>query len=228
MKFLRFILGIISSFSLMFIALVTSIEIAAYSDFSFYEKEYKKYAVTAFVGISMPDLMDVTVDMMHYLNGTKDTLTDVKATIKDVPDTPFFNEREVKHMKDVRNLFVGASRIRSILIAVIILCIISEKLLKGKISSFISNVFVYGTLISLAVAGVLIFIVSGDFEKYFILFHRIFFTNDLWMLDPTTDNLINIVPEGFFVDMTQRILIIFSSIIIFTVGFGTVIKKGFK
>lgn len=130
MKFLRFILGIISSFSLMFIALVTSIEIAAYSDFSFYEKEYKKYAVTAFVDISMPDLMDVTVDMMHYLNGTKDTLTDVKATIKDVPDTPFFNEREVKHMKDVRNLFVGASRIRSILIAVIILCIISAKLLK--------------------------------------------------------------------------------------------------
>ena len=179
MKFLRFILGIISSFSLMFIALVTSIEIAAYSDFSFYEKEYKKYAVTAFVDISMPDLMDVTVDMMHYLNGTKDTLTDVKATIKDVPDTPFFNEREVKHMKDVRNLFVGASRIRSILIAVIILCIISEKLLKGKISSFISNVFVYGTLLSLAVAGILIFIVSGDFEKYFILFHRIIFTNDL-------------------------------------------------
>ena len=48
------------------------------------------------------------------------------------------------------------------------------------------------------------------------------------MLDPTTDNLVNIVPEGFFVDMTERILIIFSSIIIFTVGFGTVIKKGFK
>ena len=94
MKFLRFILGIISSFSLMFIALVTSIEIAAYSDFSFYEKEYKKYAVTTFVDISIPDLMDVTVDMMHYLNGTKDTLTDVKATIKDVPDTPFFNAYE--------------------------------------------------------------------------------------------------------------------------------------
>ena len=43
MKILRFFLGIILSFSLMFIVLVTSIEIAAYSDFSFYEKEYKKY-----------------------------------------------------------------------------------------------------------------------------------------------------------------------------------------
>ena len=67
MKFLRFILGIISSFSLMFIALVTSIEIAAYSDFSFYEKEYTKYAVTSSVDISMPELMNVTKDMMAYL-----------------------------------------------------------------------------------------------------------------------------------------------------------------
>lgn len=80
MKPLRLLLGIILSFSLMFIALITSIEAAAYSDFSFYEKEYNKYAVTRFVGISMPDLMNVTVDMMHYLNGNKDTLTDVEAT----------------------------------------------------------------------------------------------------------------------------------------------------
>lgn len=49
MKPLRLLLGIILSFSLMFIALITSIEAAAYSDFSFYEKEYNKYAVTRFV-----------------------------------------------------------------------------------------------------------------------------------------------------------------------------------
>ena len=60
MKILRFFLGIILSFSLIFIVLVTSIEIAAYSDFSFYEKEYKKYAVTSYVDISMPDLMNVS------------------------------------------------------------------------------------------------------------------------------------------------------------------------
>lgn len=228
MKLLRFILGIILSFSLMFIALITSIEIAAYSDFSFYEKEYKKYEVTEFVGISMNDLMNVTVDMMHYLNGNKSSLTDIDATIKDVPNTPFFNEREVAHMKDVRGLFVGAVRLRTILIVISILCVISAKLCKGSIPGFISNVLVYGTLISLAVAGVLVFIISGDFEKYFILFHRIAFTNDLWVLDPATDNLINIVPEGFFIDMTGRILIIFSSAIIFMIGCGMAVKKSFK
>ena len=56
MKILRFFLGIILSFSLMFIVLVTSIEIAAYSDFSFYEKEYNKYAVTTMWIFQCPTL----------------------------------------------------------------------------------------------------------------------------------------------------------------------------
>ena len=81
MKILRFFLGIILSFSLMFIVLVTSIEIAAYSDFSFYEKEYEKYAVTNYVDISMSDLMNVTKDMMSYLKGEREKLSDIKANI---------------------------------------------------------------------------------------------------------------------------------------------------
>ena len=50
-------------------------------------------------------------------------------------------------------------------------------------------------------------IISTDFSKYFIIFHKIFFTNDLWILDPATDLLINIVPEPFFVDTAVRIAV---------------------
>lgn len=55
-------------------------------------------------------------------------------------------------------------------------------------------------------------IISTDFTKYFILFHHIFFTNDLWILDPATDMLINIVPEGFFMDTAARIALLFGSL----------------
>ena len=212
MKILRFFLGIILSFSLMFIVLVTSIEIAAYSDFTFYEKEYNKYAVTNYVDISMSDLMNVTKNMMSYLKGDREKLSDIKANIAGIPDTAFFNEREVAHMEDVRGLFVGAVYLRYILIAVGILCIIAVKLLKGKVFSFLSNVLTFGTLI----------------EKYFIIFHHIFFNNDLWMLDPATDNLINIVPQGFFMDMSKRIMIVFSAFILSMIGSGVVLKKIFK
>ena len=228
MKILRFFLGIILSFSLMFIVLITSIEIAAYSDFSFYEKEYKKYAVINYVDISMSDLMNVTNDMMSYLKGDREKLSDIKANIAGIPDTAFFNEREVAHMEDVRGLFVGAVYLRYLLIAVSILCIIAVKLLKGKVFCFLSNVLIFGTLITLAITAVLVFLIAGDFEKYFIIFHHIFFNNDLWMLDPATDNLINIVPQGFFMDMSERIMIVFSAFILSMIGSGVVLKKIFK
>ena len=107
MKILRFFSGIVLSFSLIFIALISSVEIAAYSDFSFYEKEYNKYAVTSSVDISMPELMNVTKDMMAYLKGDREKLSDIQANIGGTY-IPFFNEREVLHMEDVRGLFIGA------------------------------------------------------------------------------------------------------------------------
>ena len=62
-------------------------------------------------------------------------------------------------------------------------------------------------------------IISTDFSKYFIVFHKIFFNNDLWVLDPRTDMLINIVPEGFFFDTAARIALVFAVIVgMFFVG----------
>lgn len=51
--------------------------------------------------------------------------------------------------------------------------------------------------------------VASDFNKYFFLFHEIFFNNDLWLLDPATDLMIRMLPEEFFADMLIRIGSIF-------------------
>ena len=69
-----------------------------------------------------------------------------------------------------------------------------------------------GTGLFFGLITVLGLIISTDFTKYFILFHHIFFTNDLWILDPATDMLINIVPEGFFMDTAARIALLFGSL----------------
>jgi len=60
-----------------------------------------------------------------------------------------------------------------------------------------------------ACAALLTAIISTDFTKYFVIFHQIFFDNDLWILDPATDLLINIVPEPFFMDTAGRIALTF-------------------
>ena len=46
-----------------------------------------------------------------------------------------------------------------------------------------------------------------NFDQYFIKFHELFFDNDLWLLDPKTDMMINMLPIGFFISMAKTIFI---------------------
>ena len=50
---------------------------------------------------------------------------------------------------------------------------------------------------------------SIDFTSCFTLFHKLFFTNNLWIFDPETDYMIRMLPEGFFSDMVIRVEVIF-------------------
>ena len=52
-------------------------------------------------------------------------------------------------------------------------------------------------------------LISQNFTKCFVIFHELFFDNDLWMFDPEYDYMIRMLPEGFFFDMVIRIAVIF-------------------
>ena len=54
-------------------------------------------------------------------------------------------------------------------------------------------------LVILGVVTAVIILACIDFNSLFVLFHRIAFTNDLWLLNPRTDMLIRLMPTGFFV-----------------------------
>jgi len=47
-----------------------------------------------------------------------------------------------------------------------------------------------------------------DFTQVFTVFHHIFFDNDLWILYPDKDNLINIMQEDVFSDAAMWIAVI--------------------
>ena len=38
-----------------------------------------------------------------------------------------------------------------------------------------------------------------DFDSLFVLFHRLSFSNSLWLLNPRTDLLIRLMPTDFFI-----------------------------
>ena len=70
-KVLHGFLTAAAAVSLILILLLSAFEIAAYSDFGFYQKEYEKYEIQETLPMEMDDIMDVTEKMMSYLRGDR-------------------------------------------------------------------------------------------------------------------------------------------------------------
>ena len=191
----------------MIVLLFTSVEAAVYWIPGYFETEYAKYNVTEAVSMTMDDLLDVTDQMMAYLKGKKADLH-VPTTMGGV-EREFFNAREIAHMEDVQGLFLGGISMRRGCLMIMALCVILLFLLKASFKNIFPKAVCAGSGLFFAAAAVIAFIISTDFNRYFVLFHKMFFKNDLWMLDPSTDMLINIVPEGFFSDTVFLIGFIF-------------------
>ena len=43
-------------------------------------------------------------------------------------------------------------------------------------------------------------VIAFDFEDFFLQFHLLSFANDFWILNPATDYLIMLFPQGFWFD----------------------------
>lgn len=207
MKKLQKIFGIIASLAVIVILFISAFEIGAYSDFGWYEKEYTKYEVLEELEMEMEDVMHVTEEMMMYLRGNREDL--VVQTVVDGDEREFFNDREKAHMVDVKNLFVGGLWIRRIVLLIFVLTVAVMIKTKANWKILLPKSFLIGLGVFIGITAGAGLIFMSDFNKYFTLFHEIFFNNDLWLLNPDTDLLIRMLPEGFFLDMVVRIGFIF-------------------
>ena len=182
MKKLQWAAGIVLSFSIIAILLITSFEIAMYSDFSVYEKEYEKYDVLSDLDMTMEDVMHVTREMMAYLRGDRDTLSVV--TTVEGTEQDFFNEQDRFHMGEVRDLFIGGLNIRTGAAAVALICLVFLVVSKARLRKILARSY----QIALGITGAAVLFIGiaavVDFNAVFVQFHHIFFDNDLWLFDP--------------------------------------------
>jgi len=221
MKVLYYILGVLFSVALFFVLLFTSMEVVVYN-MNYFEHNYEKRDIMSDTDMSLEDLMRVTVKMMDYLKDKEDNL-DMQAMI-DGKMEEVFGEREKLHMVDVKGLFMKAIWIRNIsviyILGIVLFGAIKSRKMLVTILGSVKVVFV-GLLV---LAGGVGYLFYTDFDKYFVLFHEIFFDNDLWQLNPRTDILINMVPIGFFFETAMYSLIIFF-IGLITVGIISEVMK---
>ena len=193
----------------IFALLITGFQLAVYGDshYGFYKKEYEKYRVTDNLNMKIDNVMAVTEHMMAYLIGKEEKLSIV--TDVDGEHQDFFNEQDRLHMADVRNLFLGGLKLRNyaVILAIILMIVLRAK--KADFRRLVPQGYLQALFVYLILAAILGVAMSIDFTSCFTLFHKLFFTNNLWIFDPETDYMIRMLPEGFFSDMVIRVGVIF-------------------
>ena len=215
-------IAVINAACLLAVLLFAAVEIPTFNT-AFYGMEYDKYGIPAHIKVSKNDLMTVTDKLLAYMKGKSPDLI-IKATVAR-EQREFFNQREKDHMVDVRNLILAGFFIRDCTAAIIIASFIIMGLLRKKfLKTFtwaVKRVFI-GFII---ITAILVTLVAANFDRAFTIFHEIFFNNSLWILNPDTDLLVNIVPLGFFMDISRTIAVIFIALCLAAIVLSFVYNK---
>ena len=202
------IAAFICGLCLLLILLITATQAVCFWVPNWWRNEYAKYDTPSNVRgeMSLDDAVHVTEDMLDYCIGRLDTLDDTEATIDGVT-APFFTDREKAHLADCRELFLKGINVRVIACLLLVAFVIYIYVHNGKQET--SALLARGYLRSLGFVAVLAAIIAVlcviDFTRVFTVFHHIFFDNDLWILYPDKDNLINIMQEDVFSDAAMWI-----------------------
>jgi integral membrane protein (TIGR01906 family) len=118
--------------------------------------------------------------------------------------SPLYNERELSHMSDVKNVVQGA--LSAWYISLVILTLLAILAWRGKwIPDYINGlrrggIWMIGLAVVLGlIAGIGIVANPNVFEQFFIFFHSLFFKGNSWLFE-FSDTLIRIFPIRFWED----------------------------
>ena len=141
------------------------------------------------------------------------------------PKITMFNERENKHMQDVKELLDKIDTITAILLIILICLMISEIYNLRNRKEFKERIYsIFKCFINTTIIMIIILIMIGTlFSSFFSLLHIILFEPGTYSFNPDTEIMINIFPPEFFFLAAKTIIIELSvifvalKILIFTV-----------
>jgi len=137
--------------------------------------------------------------LIHYFNSGEEYIT--LTVVKDGKPFELFNQREVMHLKDVKELFwLDYRLLLGTLIYVLAYAGVSLFRQRKRYRRRLGWGVVGGSSLTLLLMLALGIGMLLNFDRLFLQFHLISFANELWLLDPTQDYLIMLFPQGFWYD----------------------------
>lgn len=202
MKLINNLIKYVVSFSLIIATLLTVVDICCF-DKNFYYSQYQKNNTEIVVKTDKENLENITNNLLDYLKDKNDNIN--ITYLKNGVETNVYQDIELIHMSDVKDLYQNVVLLRNILAIISLIGIVY--LLLNKISfkkEFNGSVILI--VIAICLIGINCLI---DFNSFWFSFHKIFFTkNDYWLLDPNTCILVNLFTSDFFFSLCIKICII--------------------
>lgn len=213
MKKISVALATIGSMILIFVIMFTALEIAL-SDNVFINNEYTRLGMAKQMGMSQSDLVDSCRRLIDYMQGKVDSI-DIEVTINGEKTLMFDQEQEVVHMEDVQKLYLTVKSYRDMGIVVFLILFLLAAILSFRSAVHsIAKGYIIGAFIMSLFLGFIGTWAALDFSSFWTFFHQTLFWNDLWLFDPATSRMINILPEQFFHDLVIRFVIYAASAIV--------------
>ena len=199
-------LGIVFSSCLPIFLIAINVGYVTNSDW-LYSYNWWRNGVPDRTGFSVEELNSAADQIKDYFQNDAERL-DVRVNTSQGAIS-LFEEREILHMIDVKDLFRYVADVSVWTGIILILCAalglaIRRSLFFVSMSRWLRwCALVWGIAIAIVVAIAII-----DFTWIFTQFHLLSFTNDLWQLDPFRHYLLLLFPERFFLEATLFIAIL--------------------
>ncbi|MCR5809293.1 MAG: DUF1461 domain-containing protein [Clostridiales bacterium] len=203
MKAYERIIAVLAALMMLFGLLTVSVNII-FNRTGWLYKEYLcelENSVYYEYGISAEDASRVLARMMYYSTGRA---KDLDVTIEeDGAEVPFFNERELSHMRDVRRLtraILWSGAVCLVLSAAALAVLVIRK--RKQALRLFAKTYLIAFIAALVLVIALAVWIVIDFDSFWTTFHVVFLDLESSTFDPAESRMIRICPAELFADFT--------------------------
>ena len=191
--------AVVLAVAVLTLAISAAVRFAATSTW-WWERGFERFDAPERTGLAEGEVSRIGAEVRAYFRDDEERLA-----VRYGGELPFFSEREVQHMVDVKVLLARTWDAGWAAFGLLAAIAIAGVALRGRFDCrAAARAAAWGGVGAAAIIGVLAVVAVSGFDGAFRQFHLLFFTNDLWMLS-SRDRLIQLFPQGFFFETTLLI-----------------------
>lgn len=184
-----------------------------------YDYIIDNYYISEITGIDNTQLHQIYQHWIDYYNSRTES-PQIEVT-RNGQKFDLLSEKEIVHLQDVKHLMQLDYSVQIISLFIFLICavfLILQEQGKQRWRQFLKTLL-RGSILTGGLVIIVGILSLFFFDQLFVLFHRLSFTNEFWILDPARDYLIMLFPGGFFYDIA---LFGFGIVVLQTVVLGLI------